>query len=446
MCATPATVELDVHRANYEAVASERETQPAFVRALRERAMERFAELGFPSRREEAWRFTSVTRIAETAWELAPAQAELGDRSLVARWEIPDSDALVFVDGRFSARLSSVGDLPAGVTAGSLARALDARSDTVERHLGKLADLEHHPFAALATAFLADGVFIHVPRGVVLERPLHLVFVTTGGAAPRVSFPRNLLVFEPGSQASLVETWIGTGEGEALTVPVTEIVVEDGAVVDHVRRQREPFGVTHMDGFWLRQGRSSTFSSHTFTLGGELVRNDVNASLEGEGSDCVLNGLYVIGGQQHVDTHMTVEHRAPHCSSHELFKGVLEDRARAVFNGLIHVHRDAQKTDAKQSNRNLILSDKALVNSNPQLLIYADDVKCTHGSTVGQLDDDAVFYLRSRGLSQEAAQSLLTYAFAADVIGRVKLDPVREELEATMFSRLPQGEVVRQAV
>ncbi len=446
MSATPATVELDVHRANYDALAAERETQPAFVRALRERGMARFSEQGFPSRREEAWRFTSVARVAETAWELAPVAAALPDPSLLARWEVPGAHTLVFVDGRFRPALSSSEELAPGVTAGSLTRALDHRSAVVERYLGRLADLEEHPFAALATAFLADGAFVHVPRGIVLERPLHLLFIATSGSAPRATYPRNLLVFEADSQATVVETWIGTGDGEALTVPVSEVVVDDGAVVDHVRRQREPVSVTHMDGFWLRQGRASTFSSHTFTLGGALVRNDVTASLEGEGGDCVLNGLYVIGGQQHVDTHMTVEHRAPHCSSHELFKGVLDERARAVFNGLIHVHRDAQKTDAKQSNRNLLLSDKALVNSNPQLLIFADDVRCTHGSTVGQLDEDAIFYLRSRGLSQAAAESLLTYAFAADVIGRVKLDAVREELETTMFSRLPQGDVVRQAV
>jgi Fe-S cluster assembly protein SufD len=217
-------------------------------------------------------------------------------------------------------------------------------------------------------------------------------------------------------------------------------------VIDHYKVQRESLEAYHLATFQVHAERSSTPSSHSISIGGALVRNDVNALLAGEGVDCILNGLYLAEGRQLVDNHMRVEHAAPHCGSHELYKGILDGKARAVFNGLIHVVKGAQKTDAKQSNRNLLLSRDAIANSNPQLEIFADDVKCTHGSTVGQLDDDAVFYLRSRGIGEAAARSILTYAFASDIVERIKVEPVRRDLEEFLFARLPQGEVVRQAV
>ena len=227
---------------------------------------------------------------------------------------------------------------------------------------------------------------------------------------------------------------------------MTELVAGPGAVIDHYKVQRESLGGLHMATFQVQAERASRPSSHSISIGGGLVRNDVNAMLDGEGIDCILNGLYFADGRQVVDNHMRVEHAKPHCASHELYKGVLDGKARAVFNGLIHVHKGAQKTDAKQSNRNLLLSRDAIANSNPQLEIFADDVRCTHGSTVGQLDDDAVFYLRSRGIGAEAARSLLTYAFASDIVERIKVLPVRRDLEEFLFARLPMGEVVRQAV
>jgi Fe-S cluster assembly protein SufD len=355
---------------------------------------------------------------------------------------------LVFVDGRFSARLSSRGELPAGVVVTSLAHALERGSDLsgrVEPWLGQLARYEDHPFVALNTAFLRDGAFVWVPRGAVAG-PVHLLFLSSADEDGRatVSFPRNLIVTGENSQLTLVETYAGVGS--YFNCPVTELVAGPGSVVDHYKVQRESRDAYHMATFQIQGERGCAPSSHSIAIGGALVRNDVNAVLAGEGIDCILNGLYVLEGSQFVDNHMRVEHAMPHCASHELYKGVLDGKARSIFNGLIHVHPGAQKTDAKQSNRNLLLSRDAVANSNPQLEIYAADVKCTHGSTVGQLDEDAVFYLRSRGIGMEAARSLLTYAFASDIVERIKVEPVRRDLEEFLFSRLPQGEIVRQAV
>jgi Fe-S cluster assembly protein SufD len=281
---------------------------------------------------------------------------------------------------------------------------------------------------------------------VVVEKPIHVLLVGAPEARATASFPRNLIVGGESCQATVIEQFVTVGEGRYLTVPVTEISLAANAVVDHYKLQRESTDAFHLATLQLELDRDGNFSSHSISWGGDLVRNDVHAVLAGEGGEATLNGLYMVDGTQLIDHHMRVEHVAPHCDSHELYKGILEGRARAVFSGRIYVHKGAQKTDAKQTNRNLLLSKQAVCNSNPQLEIFADDVKCTHGSTVGQLDETAVFYLRSRGIGEEAAKSLLTYAFAVDIVERVKVPAVRRELEEFLFRRLPRGEVVRQAV
>jgi Fe-S cluster assembly protein SufD len=419
--------------------------EPRAREGMRRRAIERFAELGFPTMRQEDWRFTNVGPIARTDWEIADG-GEPVDATDIEPYVYPDMYRAVFVNGRLQEDLSRLEGLPEGVTVTHLAAALAAGHAAVEEHLGAHASFENQAFVALNTAFFADGALVHVADGVVLEKPIQLVFVSRPAAAPRVAFPRNLVVAGENAQATVVETYCGVGAGEMLTVPVTELVAGDAANLDHYRLQQELYDTHHVALQQYRTGRHTTLSSHSLSFGGKLVRNDVRAELAGEGGSCTLNGLYLVKGRQHVDTHMWVEHIAPHCYSHELYKGLLEERGRAVFNGLIHVHKGAQKTDGVQTNRNLLLSPDALVNTNPQLLIFADDVKCTHGSTVGQLDADAVFYLRSRGIGEEAAKSLLIYAFARDIVDRVKLAPVRKDLEELLFSRLPKGEVVRQAV
>ncbi|HEX2163103.1 MAG TPA: Fe-S cluster assembly protein SufD, partial [Thermoanaerobaculia bacterium] len=358
---------------------------------------------------------------------------------------------LVIVDGLLVPELSDTAGLPAGVVVQGLARALAERPEAVARHLGRHARAEDNPFTLLNTAFFADGAYVELPAGAVVEAPIQLLFVSTAaaeGEEPLASRPRTLIVAGEASQAKVVETYVSAGGRDAvyLVSPVTELVAGPGAVVDHVKLQKDARRAFHLAAFQVRQERSATVTSHALSIGAAIARTDVGAVLAGEGGDCTLNGLYVVDGEQLVDTHMRVDHAAAHCSSHELYKGILDGKSRAVFNGLIHVHPGAQKTDAKQTNRNLLLSSGALAASNPQLEIFADDVRCTHGSTVGQLDEDAVFYLRSRGIGAEAASSLLTYAFASDVVQRIAIEPVRRDLEEFLFARLPLGEVVRQAV
>ncbi len=434
--------------AEFERLQRELRGEPAGLQALRRQAIERFAEMGFPTLRQEEWRLTNVAPIAQGTfhWPASDPDAD-PDAVPMARLAPYTFDAaarLVFVDGRFSPRLSSLGELPPGTVVASLAEVLAQSPGLVEPWLGRFAKLDRNPFVALNTAFLRDGAFLYIPRGAVTGT-IHLLFLSSGeeGRAT-LSFPRNLFVADENSQTTIVETY--AGEGPYFTAPVTELFAGPGAVIDHYKVQRESLGALHMATFQVQGERACRPSSHSISIGGALVRNDVNAVLDGEGIDCILNGLYFGDGRQVVDNHMRVEHAKPHCASHELYKGVLDGKSRAVFNGLIHVHKGAQKTDAKQSNRNLLLSRDAIANSNPQLEIYADDVKCTHGSTVGQLDEDAVFYLRSRGIGAEAARSLLTYAFASNIVARIKVEPVRHDLEEFLFARLPMGEVVRQAV
>jgi Fe-S cluster assembly protein SufD len=442
---TTATLEThDRYLADFEAGAARRAAEPGELARLRAEAFERFRELGFPTPRQEDWRFTNVGPIARTAF--VRAEAETVEASWLAPYLYEGMPRAVFVDGHFSRELSDLTGLPAGVALGSLAEALSSGAEGSEE-LGRHASFADQAFVALNTALFADGAFLRVPRGVVIERPLLLLYVaTSSGDQARASYPRTLLVAEEASQVTVVESYVGVGDGVSLTCPVTEIVAGPATVVDHYRLQQETLASYHMALQQLHCERAASFSSHALSFGAALARTDVRARLAGEGIDCTLNGLYLTRGRQHVDHHMWVEHAAPHCASHELYKGILEGRSRAVFNGLIHVHEGAQKTDAKQTNRNLLLSREALVNTNPQLLIFADDVKCTHGSTVGQLDADAVFYLRSRGIGEEAARSLLTYAFASEIVERIRVAPVRRDLEEFLFRRLPKGEIVRQAV
>jgi len=429
--------------------------EPAAVGAVRRRAIERFAELGFPTVKQEEWRFTNVAPIAKREFHrIGPGtdlEARTASPEVVRHWLFESAGAhLVFVDGRLAPEHSDLSGLPPGTVLSGLGDALLEHPDVVEAHLARHASFEDHPFVALNTGYLAEGAFLRVPRNAVVEQPIHVLYLSTGetdaAGRPTVAFPRNLVVLGENSQATLVETYAGPEGVEYFNCPVTEIVCGPGSVLDHYKMQQESTSAFHMATFQLHQERGSSYALHSISLGGALVRNDVNTKLDGPGCESILNGLYMVRGQQFVDHHMRVEHAKPHCHSFELFKGILDERSRAVFNGLIHVHEGAQKTDAKQSNQNLLLSDKALVNSQPQLLIFADDVKCTHGSTVGQLDDDAVFYLRSRGIGQEAARSLLVYAFASDIVGRIKVPELRSDLEEFLFTRLPKGEVVRQAV
>lgn len=341
--------------------------------------------------------------------------------------------------GFFAAELSSVTGMPKGMFAGSLAEALEAHADLLEFHLARYADASKETFAALNTAFTADGAFLYVPKGAVLEKPVHVLFVSTAGDQPTVSHPRSLVLAEANSQAQVVESYAGWNSEVYFTNSVTEIVAGENAFIDHYKLQRESLEAFHISTIQVQLDRNANVSTQSISMGGALVRNHVNAVLDGEGGEATLNGFYLVNGKQHVDNHTCIEHAQPRCSSREVYKGILDGRARGVFNGRIIVRPDAQKTDSKQTNKNLILSEEALVNTNPQLEIYADDVKCTHGATIGQLDADALFYLRSRGIDLESARHLLTYAFAGDFVNHIKIEPVRAELEKILFAGLAGG-------
>jgi Fe-S cluster assembly protein SufD len=421
---------------------------PAWLRRLRKTAAMRFDKLGFPGPRNEDWRFTSVAPLLQVPFRLAPPAAGGVEAATLAPHTFADSVQLVFVNGRFAPGLSSLAHLPEGVAVTSLARALRERPAALEPHLARHARHDEQPFIALNTAFLWDGAFLSVGQEVILERPVHLVFVSTSAAEPVMSFPRALVVAEAGSRLTLVQSFLGQEKDVYFSNSVTEVVVGDGAVVDHYKLVRESLTGFHVGALQVALGQRSKFTSHFITLGGGWVRNEARAIFAGENAECTLNGLYLASGKQHIDNHTVIDHAKPRCASHELYKGILDGQAHGVFNGKIYVRPDAQKTDAKQTNQTLLLSDDAIIDTKPQLEIFADDVKCTHGATVGQLDADSIFYLRSRGIDRETARALLTYAFANDIVQRIAIEPVRARLEEGLLARqqLPPAEAAQEDV
>jgi Fe-S cluster assembly protein SufD len=363
-----------------------------------------------------------------------------------ATFPVRDASRLVFVDGHYAPALSALRPLPSGVIVANLAAVLDTHPHWAESYLARYADYQSHPFTALNTAFIKDGAFISIPKSKRIEEPIYLLFVTTKMAEGSVCHPRNLIVVGDNSQVTFVEGYFGLEEEVYFTNAVSEIAVGASAVVDHYKVLRESAEAFHVATTQLHQERGSNFSSHFISLAGSLIRNEVNAILDAEGCECTLNGLYLANGRQHVDNRTVIDHAKPHGTSHELYKGILGGNAHGVFNGKIFVRQDAQKTDAKQTNQTLLLSDDATINTKPQLEIFADDVKCTHGATVGQLQEEAIFYLRSRGIGHQEARSLLTYAFANDIISRIKVEPIRAHLEEILLTtqHLPQDHEVKE--
>jgi Fe-S cluster assembly protein SufD len=345
----------------------------------------------------------------------------------------------VFVNGRHAAELSAPGALPRGLVLASLREVLGHDPILLEQHLTRLAAFDTQSFTALNTALFEDVACLLVSANLVVERPVHLLFVTTSPERAAAVHPRVLLVAGENSQVRVVESHVGLDSDVYFSNAASEVIVGAHAVVDHYRVQRESLHAYHIGSLHASLARSAGFTTHSITVGAALARNDVMVVLDGEGGECTLNGLYVADGRRLVDNHTTIDHAKPHCDSHEVYKGILAGRAQGVFNGKILVRPDAQKTDAKQTNRALLLSDEAQINTKPQLEIFADDVKCTHGAAVGQLDDDAIFYLRSRGLDLAQARTILIQAFAGDILGRIRIEPLREQLEAEMLARLPDA-------
>jgi Fe-S cluster assembly protein SufD len=409
------------------------EAAPGWLKDLRARAWGRFVELGLPTTRQEAWRFTSVSAIGRTPFRLADG-TPTNAAQLVERMAVPGAAArLVLLNGRFAPELSRLNALPAGLKVGSLATAI-AQGASECQILGQQ-PIDDQAFAAFNTAFLHDGALIVSRKGLVVEGPIHVI-VLGGGAGKTMTHPRVLVCAGANSQLNIAVSFIGVAGEAHLTNAVTEASLAANAVVDLCLDQRETDGSYHFGALHVRGERSSTFRLRTLTLGGQLVRNDVTAVLAGEGAHVDLDGCYLVDGDRLVDNHTTIDHATAHCTSHELYKGILDGKARAVFNGRIIVRLDAQKTDAKQTNRALLLSDEAQVNSNPQLEIFADDVKCTHGAAVGQLDDEAMFYLRARGLTEKDARDMLIHAYAGEVLERIRIEPLRAQLERELFVQL----------
>lgn len=409
---------------------------PAFVRALRERGMARFAALGFPTTRVEDWKYTNIAPIARETFALAATDGGADAAALAAAARLDGAVELVFVNGRFAPALSSRPALPAGVVVESLAAAIAAHPALVEPHLGALAAIDDDGVAALNSAFVQDGAFVHLPAGCRLAAPIHCLFVSLAGDAPTVSHPRVLVVAEAGSAAAIVEQYVG--HGRYWTNAVSEIALGAGAAVAHHKVQREAPAAYHLAAIAAQQAGDSRFASSAIALGAALSRSAIATRLAAPGAACDFDGLYVADGAQHVDHHTTIDHAQPRGTSRELYKGILAGRATGVFNGKVFVRPDAQQSDAQQMNQNLLLSDDAQIDTKPQLEIFADDVKCSHGATIGQLDEEAIFYLRARGIDPPEARRLLIYGFANELVARVGVPSLRQQLEAVLAERLPQ--------
>ena len=406
---------------------------------LRQDAFARFCEVGFPTTHDEDWRFTNVSAIAQTAFRLTRnGRARLSQQELEPYRITGVACQLVFVNGRFARELSLLGNLPDGVKVNSLAGEISSNPGAIESHFGRYLDIRRDAFCALNTAFVEDGAYVHVPRGTLVEEPIYLLFVSTANDAPSMSHPRNLIVAEEDSQATIVEDYVSLDGGAVFCNTVTELVAGDHTVLSHYMIEREHEEAFNISTLRIQQGRSANVVSHSVLLGGALVRNNVHPVLAGEGGECLINGLFIGNGHQHLDNYMLVEHASPRCGSRQFYNGILDGHAHGVFHGRIIVHKDAQKTDAKQTNRNLLLSDDAQIDTKPQLEIYADDVKCTHGATIGQIEGDALFYLRSRGIDEVSARKLLLFAFASECLDRMKQGPVRKHVEGLIHRCLFQ--------
>jgi Fe-S cluster assembly protein SufD len=408
-----------------------------WLRKLRQDAFARFCEVGFPTTHDEDWRFTNVSRLSQTPFQLTRNAHELLSHGQIQQYRIGGSACqLVFVNGRLVPRLSLFGNLLKGIEISGLAAQIASKPEALEGHMGTYLNVQRDVFCALNTAFAEDGAYIRIPRGVVIEDPICLLYVSTSAGTPSVNYPRNLVVADEGSQATIVEDYVSLDDGTTFCNTVTELVAGDNAALSHYRLEREHRQTFNFSTLRIQQTRSSNVSSHSVLLGGGLVRNNVHAVLAGEGSECLINGFFSGNGRQHLDNYMLVEHKSPHSNSRQFYNGLLDGQAHGVFHGRIIVHKDAQQTDAKQTNRNLLLSDDAQIDTKPQLEIYADDVKCTHGATIGQIEHDALFYLRSRGIDDLEARRLLLLAFAGECLDRMSKGAARNHVAALIDAGL----------
>ncbi len=407
-------------------------TDPSWLKKYRQEGMGRFTSLGIPTTDWEDWRFTNLQALAGTCFQPIREYHSAGF-TLENLKNLPlcpmEGCHLVFINGHFSPDLSSLDNLPPGVRVESLGVILEKEPHLAESYFGQNSEDTTHPFFALNSALFGDGAFLFVPPGVILKTPIYLQFVSKPNGAATASFPRNLIVAERQSQVAVVESYVGVGPQPYFSSPVTQIYVGEGAVVDHCKIQGENEAATHLASIDVFQGPQSQYLSHSISIGGNLARNDLRTLLKAEGAQCTLNGLYLGAGKQLVDNHTVIDHLKPHGSSQEFYKGILDGQSHGVFHGKIMVRPGAEKSRARQTNKNLLLSDDAVIDTTPLLEIFNNDVKCNHGATIGRLDDNQVFYLRSRGVSLDHARHLLTYAFASDVVSSMKIESLKVRLQ-----------------
>ncbi len=425
---------IDTYAADFAELTRARSTDPLWLRKQREDAFAQFQKAGFPTMRDEDWHFTNVAPIAERTFSLAkPATVGKADIEHF-RLRHEEWSGIVLVNGMFSRELSTLGALGKGITVRALSEGTSDIPSAGQEIIGKVAPADAS-FTALNAAFMQDAILIHVSKGASIDLPIHIMHVNAGINVRQASHPRVVILGERNSRAVIVESFFSARDSEYLTNAVTEVVLEEGAYLAHYKLQRESIAGFHIGTTAVRQGRTSNYVSFSFATGAALSRTNIYTTLDGEAATCTLNGLYMVDGKQHVDHQTKIEHVQPHCPSHEVYKGILDGESHGVFNGKVYVHPEAQKTDGKQSNNNLLLSDRARIDTKPQLEIFADDVKCTHGATVGRLDEVGLFYMKSRGIGDARARQLLTYAFAADVLEMIELDELREALEAMVLHR-----------
>jgi Fe-S cluster assembly protein SufD len=407
------------------------------LHSLRRKAIGSFAEMGFPTNRHEEWRFTNILPITKTEFHPVLNRGKFPvSREDIKPYVVDDSIPSVVVNGIFSEELSELGPLPDNIVAGGLFNFLKKDRDLVQQHIARLVKGDENGFTALNTAFMQDGAFIFVRKGTALDRPIQIIYAAAAQNNEQVFQPRNLVISEDECRFKLIETYVGLSDNKYLTNSVTEIFLGKKTVVEHDRAQLESMNAFHIGSMHIRMDASVNYTSNSVSLGSSIARNNLTATFGDEGGECTLNGLSLGSGTQIMDNHTAIDHAKPHCNSHELYKAILAGESKGVFNGKIFVRKDAQKTDAKQTNKTLLLSDDASINTKPQLEIFADDVKCTHGATIGQLDDEQIFYLRTRGLGLAEARNILTSAFARDVIDRITIKPLHDRMEKLIQDRL----------
>ena len=419
---------------------------PEAFQNLRDRGFRAYSEFGIPSTRDEEFKYLSLRLLDEGKFK--PAYGATIDRYQLEQTIVGPIEAITvtFVNGEYAPELSDAHALPAGVFIGSIQDGLSVYEEKIVEHIGQIANLKgklgssnDERFVDLNTAYLSEGALVYLPKGVSLEKPIHLLFVTSATHGPLVSHPRNLIVLEENSDAKVLETYLGL-DGVYFTNSVTEVSVGPNAILEHTKFQLEKSESVHIANISVNQAEHSIYTSNNINFGGKIARNDVNVWLGGERTETWLNGASVGLGEQVIDNHTRIDHAKPNCNSFEVYKAILGGHANGVFNGKIFVYEDAQKTDAKQTNQAILLSPTATINTKPQLEIFADDVKCTHGATVGQLREEALFYLQSRGIPKKEAQAILVFAFAAEVLAKVTIPGVREILEKVLFEQLGKAQ------